>query len=420
MKQKIITNFILSLIFVTIFLINPQKIFSQVNNEKIILGERIELHSKVLDENRKIFIRLPKNYNRSKQKFPVLYLLDGEFFFEQASSAVQFLSELEYISNQQVPQMIIVGIVNVDRNRDYTPTYAPKQLGWLEFPTSGKADKFIEFLKLELFPFIEANYRTQPYRILSGWSLGGLFTVYTYLEYSNLFSAYLAISPSLWWDEDLYVKRTKAYLEQNKISNKPITVTVGSLEGGDIGRSVRDGFISQMKSKFGNDRNFKSVEIPEEGHYYVPYKALYEGLKSIYYDWKIPNDLLTGGIKAIESFYNELSKKYGYPIDVPEYAYSNLANYVYNQVSTEAAVEISVLYVDNYTESSFAHYKLGRFLHLADDLNAAKKSYQRAIKFENKTSNPDSERLIMYKINLQKVEKDIKEKKENKNEHKEQ
>jgi predicted alpha/beta superfamily hydrolase len=77
--------------------------------------------------------------------------------------------------------MIIIGIINVDRNRDYTPTYAPNQKGGLEFPTSGKAEKFLEYLKSELFPYIESNYKTQPYRILAGWSLGGLFTVYTFL-----------------------------------------------------------------------------------------------------------------------------------------------------------------------------------------------------------------------------------------------
>ena len=393
----------------TALCITPQ-IDKPVKTEKITIGEKVEIFSKVLNENRKILIRLPEGYHRSKQKYPVLYLLDGEFFFQQAASAVQFLSELGYIRNQPIPQMIIVAIVNVDRNRDYTPTFAPNQLAGLELPTSGKADQFLEFIVSELLPYIGLNYRIQPYRILSGWSLGGLFTVYTYLEHPGHFSAYLAISPSLWWDEDLYVKKTKTYIEQQKISNKKITVTVGSLEGGDIGRSVRDGFIHLMEKKFGKDRLFRSVEIQEEGHNYVPYKALYEGLRSIYSDWQMPNDLLGGGIQSIKSFYKELSNEYGYAIDVPESAYSNLANYVYNQVSTSAAVEISRLYVDAYPESSFARYRLGRFYHLSGDLISAKKCYQKAIELENKTPTPDPERMVMYTISLQKVEKEINQK----------
>jgi len=402
--------------FETVLCITPQ-IAKPVQTEKITLGERVEINSKVLNENRRILVRLPEDYHRSKQKYPVLYLLDGEFFFQQAASAVQFLSELAYIRNQPIPQMITVAIVNVDRNRDYTPTFAPNQAG-LEFPTSGKAEPFLEFLVSELFPYIESNYRTQPYRILSGWSLGGLFTITTYLEHPEHFSAYLAISPSLWWDKDLYVNKTKSYIEQRKMPEKKVTVTVGSLEGGgDIGRSVRDGFISLMKSEFGNDGHFKSVEIPEEGgHSYAPYKALYEGLKSIYSDWQMPNDLLDGGIQAIKSFYKELSNKYGYSIDVPESAYSNLANYVFNQVSTNAAVEISKLYIDAYPESSYARFLIGFFYYFSGDLISAKKCYRKAIELEKEIPTPDSERMVMYTINLQKVEKEINRKEGLKNE----
>jgi predicted alpha/beta superfamily hydrolase len=378
--------------------------------ERLTLGERLEFHSRILDEDRKILVRLPEDYGRSKRKYPVLYLLDGEFFFLQASSAVQYLSELGYIRNQPIPPLIVVGIVNVDRNRDYTPTYAPKQNLGLEFPTSGKAEKFLEYLRSEVFPYIETNYRTEPYRILAGWSLGGLLTVYTYLEHPDYFSAYLGMSPSLWWDNDLYVKRTKSLLEKKGMPNKRIAVTVGSLEGGDIGRSVRDGFISLMKKEFGNEGFFRSAEIPNVNHNYVTYQALYEGLQLLYSDWQLPSDLLQGGIQAVQSFYDELSRKYAYVVEVPESAYSNLAYYVYNQVSTDAAVGVAQLYVKAYPESSFAHFLLGRFHHLNGALAEAKEDYETAIRLENAQPNPDSERRVTYTINLKKVDEQIKQK----------
>jgi predicted alpha/beta superfamily hydrolase len=415
LKQKINRDLVFLFIIGSIsFLIQNQKTFAQANADNIILGEKIKIYSKVLDEDRKIVIRLPADYDKSNQKYPVLYLMDGEFFFLQASSAVQFLSELGYIQNQPISQMIIIGIVNVDRNRDYTPTYAPKQKGGLEFPTSGKAEEFLKFLTSELFSYIESNYRTEPYRILAGWSLGGLFTVYTFLEHSDYFSAYLAISPSLWWDGDLFVTKTKTLIEQNKIKEKRIAVTVGSLEGGDIGRSVRDGFIPLMTNKFGNKGFFKTIEIPNEGHNYGPYKALYEGLQLIYSDWQMPGDILPNGLKAIKVFYKKLSEKYGYTIDIPEAAYSNLVNYVYNQVSTEAAVKTAKLYVQAYPESSFAYYRLGLFSFLFGNMEEAKESLQKALELENKTSNPNSERIVTYTINLNKVEKSMAEKYEKK------
>ena len=387
-----------------------QEVRTPVKVEEITMGERVEFRSRTLDEDRKILVRLPEDYGRSKRKYPVLYLLDGEFFFLQASSAVQYLSELGYIRNQPLPEMIVVGIVNVDRNRDDTPTYAPKQNLGLEFPTSGKAERFLEYLMLEVVPYIETNYRTEPYRILAGWSLGGLLSVYTYLEHPGYFSAYLGMSPSLWWDGDLYVKRTKSLIEKKEMPDKRIAVTVGSLEGGDIGRSVRDGFISLMKKEFGTEGFFRSAEIPNVGHNYVTYQALYAGLQLLYSDWQMPNDLLSGGIKAIQSFYDDLSRKYGYAVGVPESAYSSLANYVYNQVSTDAAVGVAQLYVKACPESSYAHYLLGRFHHLNGALAEAKKDYETAIRLENAEPRPDSERLVTYTVNLNKVNDQIKNK----------
>jgi predicted alpha/beta superfamily hydrolase len=391
-----------------LFVIAIQTASGQVKTETITLGEKIQLYSSQLKEERTVLVRLPRDYENSDQLYPVLYVLDGEFFFLQASSAVNYLSELGYITNQRIPQMIVVGIVNVDRNRDYTPSYAPKQLKRLEFPTSGKADRFLAFMKTELVPYIESHYRTQPYRILTGWSLGGLFTVYAYLEYPDLFSAYLAVSPSLWWDEDLFVKKTASSLKQGKMSGKRITVTLGALEGGDMDRSVRRGFIPLMKRVSEKQIQFDFIEIPGEGHNYVSYKALYEGLKSIYSDWQMPSGVLKKGMAGIESFYRNLSTKYGYTIPVPESAYSQLANYVYNQVSTEAAIDVSKQYVDAYPQSSYAYYRLGRFNHLKGDFDAARKCYEKAIELESKTSRPDSERLIMYRINLDNVKREIK------------
>ena len=396
------------------FLITYALNVAQIKTEKIIAGEKIKLHSKLLNEDRNIIVRLPENYHNSEQGYPVLYLLDGEFFFLQASSAVQYLSELAYIRNQPIPEMIIVAVVNVDRNRDYTPTYSPKQDGGLEFPTSGQAEKFLKFLKLELFPFVESNYRTEPYRILAGWSLGGLFTVYTFLEHPDDFSAYLAISPSLWWDGDLYVNKTKKLIKNDKIRRKRIAVTVGSLEGGDIGRSVRNGFIPLMTDQYGSKDFFKTIEIPNEDHNYGPYKALYEGLKLIYSDWQIPDSLFVGGINSIKAFYKDLSEKYGYAINIPESAYSGLVNYIYNQISTEAAVETAKLYVRAYPKSSYAYYRLGLFGYLSGKLEMAKDNLKKALDLENKAPNPDSERIVTYSINLKKVIEAIEEKKNGK------
>ncbi len=392
-------------IVVVIFLFTQSNlIYCQVKIEKVLLGEKITIHSEVLDEDRKILVRLPKDYEKNEKKYPVLYICDAEFFFHQTVSAVQYLSECEFIRNHPIPQLIIVGIINVDRNRDYTPTYAPVQ-GQSRFPTSGKAKEFIKFLKTELVPFIQENYKVHPYRILSGWSLGGLFTVYTFLEYPELFSAYIAISPSLSWDNQMIIKKTDSMIKEKAISSKPLVIALGSLEGSGMKGAVKDLFANKMSNLSNMDLSFHFTEIPQENHSYVPIKAIYEGLKILYQDWVMPAGVAKKGLGAIKAFYNDLSKKYGYQVIIPESAYTQLIGSV---ATNEEALKMALLYKEKYPNSSYAHFILGIRYERLINLPAAERYLLKAIELENNTEEPDSERLLVYNLGLKRIKKEHK------------
>jgi len=409
MSKNVFKSFAITIMILLVLCPKMDAMFFRVKIEKIVRDEKVKLHSRVLDEERTILIHLPKDYALSEKKYPALYVLDAEFFFQQAVSAVEFLSELLYINVQPIPKMVIVGIVNVDRNRDYTPTYAPEQAdGRLVFPTSGKAERFLEFLNTELFPFIDSNYKTEPFRVLSGWSLGGLITVYTYFKHNNFFSAYLAISPSLWWDGDLYVKKTDSFLSHGGLSTKPLVVTLGAREGADMGRSVRDGFVPKMRKSPGEKIPFTFIEIPEESHYYGPYKAYYEGLLALFSDWMMPNEIMNDGFEGIRSFYKEQSKKYGFEIDIPESAYFRLASKYFNEGNRKKAVEIAKEYVAKFPESSYAHYYLGMRAKAVGELSLAKKSFLKAIDIEESSLEPYSERIVWSNYFLQDIERELK------------
>jgi predicted alpha/beta superfamily hydrolase len=371
--------------------------------KEITIGEKIVVKSEVLGEDRIVLVRYPKNYEVSNKKYPVLFLLDAEFFFYQAIAAVEFLSECGYISIKPIPEMIVVGIVNVDRNRDYTPTFAPKQREVLEFPTSGKAEKFLEFLKMELIPLVEEKYRTHPFRILAGWSLGGLLTIHSFLYHPDLFSSYLSISPSLWWDEDLYIERTKSLLSQGKVFDKPLIVTIGSEEGGDIGRSVRDGFIPLLTSHSKKSSKFKAVELPLENHTFGPYRALYEGMKVLYSDDIIPQEIINKGLDAVNSFYENLSKKYGYEVLIPESTYSQIASSMYRQGKESQALEVAKTYVQEYPESSYAHYYVGTRYLKAQIIELAIEYVGKALEIELNQFVPDSEKIFAYNLRMQEI-----------------
>src|SRR5215475_9890109 len=170
-------------------------------------GNSITIKSEVLGEERIILVRTPPGYERSGQRYPVLYMTDGNAHLDHTVSTIEFLSR-----NGRMPELIVVAITNTDRTRDLTPTNASM---WrpdgaeMKLPTSGGADKFLKFIETELIPKIEKNYRTQPYRVFAGHSFGGLFAIHAFLSRPEIFNAYIAVSPSMHWDNNLMSRKAE-------------------------------------------------------------------------------------------------------------------------------------------------------------------------------------------------------------------
>src|ERR1700690_2979695 len=173
------------------------------NNDKICIGTVDKIYSNILNEERTLWIYNPAQTTRTNlQHYPVLYLLDGEEHFYATVGMIQQMSGAW-------GNMIVVGITNSDRNRDLTPTVN----------NSGGGENFMNFIKEELIPHIDSVYPTAPYRIFSGHSLGGLTVINTLLNNTQLFNAYIAIDPSLWWENKKLVQQAKQDFLKKKYTN---------------------------------------------------------------------------------------------------------------------------------------------------------------------------------------------------------
>jgi uncharacterized protein len=174
------------------------------------IGHRIRLHSEILHEDRILNIYLPHGYAENQDTaYDVVYLLDGssDEDFLHVSGIVQYLS-FPWLG--QCNPTIVVGIENVDRRRDFT-FETQVEADHVQWPTTGGSAVFIRFLDEELQPYIDQHYRTTYRKILIGQSLGGLLGCQIYLESPSLFSDYLLISPSLWWDNESLIERYKQH-----------------------------------------------------------------------------------------------------------------------------------------------------------------------------------------------------------------
>jgi predicted alpha/beta superfamily hydrolase len=165
------------------------------------------LNSKILDQQRSIWVHVPASYNSTNQAYPVIYLLDGDGHFKYVSQLVDYLSDYD---RNRIPEMIVVGIVNIDRGKDLNlahPVLNGKEDSNIVSTTKG-GGKFLEYIQQELIPYIDSSYRVQPYRILMGHSLAGQFALYAKNTFPELFQATILISPAI---HDDNVKLLKQY-----------------------------------------------------------------------------------------------------------------------------------------------------------------------------------------------------------------
>jgi predicted alpha/beta superfamily hydrolase len=347
------------------------------------------LQSRFLDDAREIRIALPRDYDRSDDRYPVLYVLDADWHLLPAVAAVRMLAETSYIQSHRIPDLIVVGIARGDRNRDCTPTRCESQHG-MSFPTSGGADTFHRFLEEELIPAVDSRFRTHPHRILAGWSLGGLFAMHALLEWPDIFNGYIAISPSLWWDGRLLVDRAEELARSGAVRDRDLVLTIGtSEEGGLCFEAVQD-LVQRWREVPLPGLRMSFLEIPGEDHNHGPYKAYFDGLRTIFADWFFPEAAFEGGLETLESHYAALSGRYGHPVGIPDHLFVALArSYLAEERFTEALDVVEAECAQN-PGSAMSRFHLGEIRRQAHDPAGARDAYRRAMELELGQDAPDS------------------------------
>ncbi|SHG59025.1 hypothetical protein SAMN04488109_0967 [Chryseolinea serpens] len=282
----------LMLLFVLLALhTTAQKISPYVQTTSKLL----ELPSKVLGETRTIYIHCPKADSTNPNKtYPVLYLMDGESHFDMLAQYADYLSRWDV---NVIPQMIIVGIVNSKRTRDLTPTESiinyfgqpdTSKVSWMK--PSGGNERFLQFIREELKPYVERHYKTQPYTILAGHSFGGLASIYCLLTHADMFQGYISVSPSLWWDREYVLKLTDQKLKKGAPLNKTLFFSDAS-EGVSDSSTFHTNllkFDAVLAAKAMTGLRYQYNYYPKETHMTEPMLAYYDALRFIYKDWKNP------------------------------------------------------------------------------------------------------------------------------------
>ena len=364
------------------------------------LPERVQIKSQVLGEERSVLVSLPPRYTaRAGERFPVLYMTDGDAHIQHTSGTVAFLAR-----NARMPEMIVVGISNTDRTRDLTPTHVEQLPGQpnARFPTSGGADKFLKFIETELIPLVESKYRTQPYRALAGHSLGGLFAVHAMLTRPELFNSYIAVSPSLQWDNFVMLGRVGEFFKARKEYNRTLFASLGN-EPGDIGEAFKR-FREELARQQVKGFVWEAVNYDDEDHGSVVLRSHYAGLRKIYDGWQFPRDPATGaaagGLKGVEEHYKNLSGRLGYAVLPPEALMNQVGYQLLGQGNTEEAVAAFKLNAERYPGSANVYDSLAEAYEGGGKLDLALANYEKAHALGLRTNDPNTN---VFKANLDRV-----------------
>lgn len=276
MKQLSIISILIVLSWLPVYQLNSQTISGEIGNRSSFLYNTTEqtIYSESVNDTFRILVSLPDNYSLSEQKYPVLYVLDGDIAFGMAASIARYLQ-----IGDNIPELIIVGIgygsidksAGEKRKRDYRPTSA------------NGAENFLSFLEEELIPHIDSNYRTVPGdRTINGYSIGGLFALYSLFTKPEIFSRYILGSPSLSWDEYSIFKYEEN--SPDKILDKKINIfiSVGSEEPDEKYFNPIDNLVTQMQERKYSGVKLEAKVFDGSTHLAGPPESLTHGLLSVF------------------------------------------------------------------------------------------------------------------------------------------
>tara|TARA_R110002073_G_scaffold145532_2_gene297658 strand:+ start:25159 stop:26433 length:1275 start_codon:yes stop_codon:yes gene_type:complete len=407
------------------------KSYSQENSNSSYTYSHKHLKSTSLDDTVKLVISLPKDYDTTNTNYPVVYILDGKWFFSQGTS-----SQTHFSRFKMTPGLIIIGIENRVNQRNW-------------FTLNSK--KFNQFLEKELVPFVNKTFRTSDERILFGWEVSGGLVLEVLGTTPSLFTGYLAASPGpldKTFNERYQYRyeALKSLLKSNKDLNNFLFLTTGKSDY--PAQYGVDNLIELLKGNQLENFRWTYEKLTEETHPTTPFKTIHKGIESYFKYYpvlrfrSIEEYVSKGAKEYLEMYYTNRKIKYNFSEErnTSDYLYTcknivftamSSENYEafnrymkeflpknmlsithYNHASmfatfylkndnTEMAIKLMTYYTDKFPEAARPYNILGNIYKQLKDKKNARKYYQKAITLGTKNTD---RRLSEYKNSLKRLQ----------------
>lgn len=375
--------------------IQEKRLPVQTPSEAIVVGQKIKLYSRVLGEEKELYITLPPKYKERVHSYTVVFVLEAEYLFEVTSSIIKLIQE-----RSKMPQSIVVGLANGTYQKRNEMTFATH---------GGKTKAYLQFLKDELIPYIEKNYRANTHRTIIGLSPTNGLLFDAFWSAPNLFKGYIALATHWEWHPEKNVSMVDKFIRTIANPNHPKTTIYMGTADEDMQysqQSYEEAIKKLSQVTFQTNVNYQVDLLKREEHYLMAMSGIRNGFKLIYPDneWGFPRlSDAKDPVAHLQQHYSKLSKKYGfdvYPVENGHNYGVNLAGLAYNfsrwkhKYTHQQLIDLLKLSLGYYPNSAHLHMTLAKAYKKTRQTKLATISAQRALKF---AAQYQPDKLTYYK-----------------------
>ncbi|MHB1045064.1 MAG: alpha/beta hydrolase [Thermoanaerobaculia bacterium] len=232
-----------------------------------------------LGETREYWVSLPDAYRDGTTRYPVVYMMDGELNFSSATiGGLRLAAQLG-----EIPDFIVVGIRNTDRGRDVYPEVVTYADGSTD---GGRANEYLDFIREELIPRVEATYRTSGYRVLFGTSNTGFTTVYALFRCPSIANAFVASSATL--SVPSFREKRESLVKEFKGGRRRLSLVMGERDLPTV--ISQNGALKELIDSSAPAGLTCRLAVVR-GAEHVPVDSLATGLRDVFDGWKTTDRL---------------------------------------------------------------------------------------------------------------------------------
>jgi len=398
------------ILFLFLTLLFQVTLKAQTSNDNVLhkVGTTDSLYSVILGEQRNIFVQFPAEYSENgNKKYPVVFILDGDVLLPTVENVQSFYS------GGFTPEMVLIGISNdKNRTRDLTTSIITEKYGMPFHVESGGADEFGRFIEEELIPYVEKKYPVTNFRTLIGHSYGGLFTIYTLIHSPALFSNYIAIDPSLDWDNQKLLREAQEKFPGQNYEGKSLFMALsGQLNKQDpnmtIDNVMKDTtlltlfprsnitFSNLVKQNNKNGLAFEWKFYPRDLHGTIPYPSIMDGMIFNFEWYQMENtDKFNSPLTPKEELFKiinyragKLETYFGYMAPpYPEDVLNVLGDMSIDMAQLEKAKMFFEFAIKFYPDSGDGYHSMANYYEKNNDYNNAIKYLSKALELSGNDS----------------------------------